>query len=506
MKKRLFKPTKIGFATALISLTSLISYGIALIRDRIISTNFGTTGATDAYNAAFLIPDFLFNLFIAGALSAAFLPIFSDYLEKDQEEARTLANTMLTAATVVITILALIAYFSAGSIIPHIITDNPELHGDIINMTRIMLLSAILFAISNTLGNILMSYKHFFAYSISPVLYNLGIILGVIFFSDSMGIYSASIGVVLGATLHCAIRIIDTINTPYKFKPQLQITHPGFKKIIKLMIPRSISLISWQLNLTIFGIVGIKMIEGGFSAFNYARNIQSFAVSLFGIAFATAAFPYITNSANRNDKEAYTQSIQKTIQRILFFTIPAAVGLTMLAQPTVELILQGGVFQEQSTKLTALILTFFAISIPFESLSHILARAFYALKNTTTPMIINITTMTIIGCITYFVAPRYGIQWFSIGFSIGFAFYVLAASILISKHFQNFQTTQFLKSFSKIILSSTLMALVLYVLSGQNVIIQIPIGATVFLLSSFFLKSPELESTTYLLNKLIKKS
>lgn len=515
MRKKIFKPIKIGGATALIAMTSFLSYAIGLIRDRIIAINFGTTSATDTYNASFLIPDLLFNLFIAGALTAAFLPIFTEYIIKDKKEAHKIANTMLTGATLLIAILATIAFIFMDSIIPLLFsTVSPEMQADVINMTRLMLPSAILFAISNTLGNILMSYKHFIAYAISPILYNLGIILGVIFLHNQIGIYSAAIGILIGASLHAIVRIVDVSVTEYSYKPQLAITHPGFKKIIKLMIPKSISLIAWQVNLYIFAIVGIKILEGGLAAFHFARNIQSFAVSLFGIAFATAVFPFLSTAVSENNPKKYTKHIQKTMQRILFFSIPAAVGVMLLAGPLVELILGGGVFDEESIRLTSLLLFFFAISIPFEGLSHILARAFYAHKNTITPMFINVTSMAVIALISIYIAPTYGIEWFSIGFSLGFILYVTLMLIFLRKHLEGFQFKIFFQSLAKTILASGIMAVSLFLTSPFSDIInskifyilQILIGGGVFFLIAFLLRSPEISSINYILNRILKKS
>lgn len=515
MRKRIFGPIKIGGATALIAITSFLSYGIGLIRDKTIAFQFGTTNATDAYNASFLIPDILFNLFIAGALSAAFLPIFSDQLVKDKKEAQIIANTMLTSATLFISLIAITAFFSMGHIVPIIFPKiDASLHTDIINMTRIMLASAILFAISNTLGNILMSYKHFLSYALSPILYNLGIILGIIFLKDSYGIYSAAIGVVIGALLHCIIRVIDAFNTDFKYKPQLQLKHPQFIKIIKLMIPKSIGLISWQINLFIYSIVGITLIEGGFTAFNYARNIQSFSVSLFGIAFATAVFPYLTSAIGEGDNKKYTDHIQKTMQRILFFTIPAAVGVMILATPLTELILAGGEFKEESTRLTATILFFFGLSIPFEGLSHIVARAFYALKNTITPMKVQIVSMFIIGGSTIYLAPKYGIEWFSIGFTIGFAFYVFVMLFFLRKELKGFKIKIFGTSLLKTIIASSVMAVILLTTSGLSEsmplrlahLLRIGLGAGTFFITAFFLKSSEISSINYIINRIFKKS
>lgn len=515
MVKKIFKPISVGGATALIAATSFISYAIGLIRDRIIAVHFGTTSATDTYNASFLIPDMLFNLFIAGALTAAFLPIFTDYLVKNKEEALKIANTMLTGAVMLIGLLALIAFIFMPQIIPFLFPETISgMREDIINMTRLMLASAILFAVSNTIGNILMSYKHFLGYALSPILYNAGIILGVLFLNESFGIYSAAIGVLIGGILHMLIRIIDLTTTEYKYRPKLDIFHPGFKKIIKLMIPKSISLVAWQLNLYIFAIVGIKLVEGGLAAFNFARNIQSFAVSLFGIAFATVAFPYLANSVSINDKQAYTDNIQKTIQRILFFTIPAAVGVMILSRPLIEIILSGGAFDENSIRLTTIILFFFAISIPFESLSHIFARSFYALKDTITPTVINITSMILIAVCTFFIAPKFGIEWFSIGFSLGFILYTFLTIILLRKHLKGFNFKIFFLSLGKTIIASGIMAIVILVSQSLETIVavkishilRILIGAGIFFLMAALLKSPEIGSIKYVLDRIFKKS
>ncbi|MFA6992161.1 MAG: murein biosynthesis integral membrane protein MurJ [Candidatus Gracilibacteria bacterium] len=515
MQKKFFKPITAGSAMAMITITTFISYAIGLLRDRVIAVNFGTSAATDTYNAAFLIPDTLFVTFIAGALAAAFLPIFSEYLIKDKKEAYKIANTVLTAGTLLISALAILAFIFMHNLVPLLFPEVPlDAQKDIIGMTRLMLSSAIFFTISNSLGNILMSYKHFLSYSLSPIVYNLGIILGVIFLSEQLGIYSAAIGVIIGGFLHCLVRIFDTLSTDYKFKPQLDIKNPGFIRIIKLMIPRTIGLISWQINLYMFSVVGMKLMDGGLAAFNFARNIQSFAVSMIGISFATAIFPDLSISITNNDPEAYTSHVQKTSQRILFFTIPAMVGIIMLSRPLVELILAGGVFDESSIALTSLILFYFAISIPFESLTHILQRAFYAKQDTKTPMMVSIVSMFLMAFCTYTVASKYGIQWFPIGFTLGMAFQVLAMTFLGRKSFKSFKHKEFIMSLSKTFLASGLMAVVLlltpqladYVPEKISHILRIFIGGGTFFIVAFMLKSPELSSVKYVWQRIIRKS
>ncbi|MFA6917307.1 MAG: murein biosynthesis integral membrane protein MurJ [Candidatus Gracilibacteria bacterium] len=515
MEKKYFKAISVGKATALVSITSFLSYVIGLMRDRIIAVNFGTTSATDAYNASFIIPDFLFNIFIAGALAAAFLPVFTEYLTKSKEDAYKIADTILTSGTLLIGFLAVIAFIFMDKITPIIFSDiNISMQKDITSMTRMMLSASLLFTISNTLGNVLMAYKHFFSYAISPILYNMGIIFGVIFLSDKFGIYSAAIGVIIGGVFHCAIRIIDTFATEYRYKPRMDFSHPGFKKIIKLMIPQSISLICIQLNLYIFSFVGLQIASGGLAAFNFARNIKSFPISLFGIAFATAVFPYLTAAISSNNKGDYTHHIQKTIQRILFFTIPSLVGMMLLATPIVDLILGGGIFKEKSTQLTSLLLFFFAISIPFESITHILSRAFYAMQNTVTPMLVNIGTTIYIAISTLILAPNFGIKWLAINSSIGFILQVVILAVLLRKNISGFSLKEFFSSFAKTILASGIMAVIILLSSSLESImmvkishvVRILVGAGTFFLIASLVKSPEISSIMYIFGKIFKKA
>jgi putative peptidoglycan lipid II flippase len=511
MIKKLFRPISTGNASALIAFASMLSYVVGLLRDRTIAVHFGTSTATDTYNASFLIPDMLFNLFIAGALVAAFMPVFSDYLIKNKEEAYKVGNTVLTGASILISILAVIAFIFMGDIVPTLFPSiTPEGQANIIGMTRVLLPAALIFAISNTLGNILMTYRHFLAFAISPVLYNLGIILGVVFLNEEFGIYSASIGVLIGSILHLLIRILEITRTSYKFKPELQFRHPGIKKIVKLMIPKSISLIAWQANLYIFSIVGMRMAVGGFAAFNFARNIQSFAVSLFGISFATAVFPALNAAINRGDKADFTKNIQTTIERVLFFTVPAAVGLLLLSEPVTDLILSGGEFGEESKRLTSIILTFFALSIPFEGLIPIFAKAFYAMKNTITPMIINVISLTFVAMITIFVAPKYGIEWFSIGFTTGFVIYNILFVALLRKSLTGFKLKRFLVTFVKILIASGLMGVSIYYTLDINLGIHtalsgVIIGAVIYILTAYILKIEELKSVDILFKRIFKK-
>lgn len=503
-------------ATALISLTSFLSYVIGFLRDKILAYFFGTSIQTDIYNAAFVIPDAVFNMFIASALTAAFLPVFTEYLKKDKEEAFKIANTMLTVSTLFVAFVSAILFFFMDSLTPIIFSsDNMDAATlqNISTMTKLLLPLPLIFAISNTLGNILMSYKHFFSYSISPILYNIGIIAGILIFHKEYGIYSAATGAVMGAIFHCLIRIVDMFHTEFRPMKSLNVRLKGFKEIILLMIPRSLSLIASSINTVIYASVGTKILIGSFAAYNFARNIQSFAVSLFGIAFSTAIFPFLTASLSENDKDSFTKDIQKTIQRILFFTVPSMTGMMILAPEIISLLLGGGEFDKNSINLTSGILFFFAISIPFESLTHILTRSFYALKNTLTPMFINIISIIINIIITIKIATKYGVNWFSLGFAISFIVQVILLAFFLKSHLTNFDSKKFIKYFIKLISTALLMSLSIYAIKSLNlninktlkILFELITGATSFFIFAYIMKMEELKSMNIIISKILKK-
>ncbi|PIZ76042.1 murein biosynthesis integral membrane protein MurJ [Candidatus Peregrinibacteria bacterium CG_4_10_14_0_2_um_filter_38_24] len=515
MQKNIFRPVKMGAATAIVLGTTLLSNFIGLARDKIIALHFGTSISTDIYNASFLIPDMIFNLFVAGALTAAFMPVFSDYIEKNEGESMKLANTMMNAMTGMIFILALLAFIFINPLIGFLFPNlDAATQLEIAKMTRLMLPSAMIFAVSNILGNILMSYKHFTAYSISPILYNIGIIAGVLLLKEKFGIYSAAIGVLVGAVLHCSVRIFDSIKTKYRYSFTLDLKQEGFKKIIKLMIPRTLSLIMWQINLYVFTIIGMRIMTGGLAAFNFARNIQSFTTALIGISFATAVFPFLTTAVSNNDQKSFTEGMQKTIQNILFYSIPACVGTLLMSKEIVSLILGGGAFNENSTKLTSVLLLAIAISIPFESLTQILARGFYAFKNWKTPMITTVISFAVIAIMTATITPLKGIQWLSINYSIGFILLVIMQSIFLGKYMQGFSIKEFTKSVTKMFFANVIMAIsIFYTQPFENILspsfstlIRILLAIGIFFLTAMILKSKELSGLKLLTQKFTRKN
>jgi len=514
MLNKIFRSQKSDQAAFLLMAASILSYAAGLFRDKTLANTFGTTQFTDAYNASFLIPDFLFNLFIAGALSVAFIPIFASYLKTDKEEANKIASTIITFGTLLLGGLGIIFFFATPYLIPNIFTEVTALDQEmIITMTRILLISPILFAISNALGSILITHKHFLAYALSGFMYNIGIILGIVFLHEQFGIYSAAIGAIIGAGLHLMIRVLNILTIDYKFKPQLSMKHPGMKRIFKLMVPKTIQLISWQVVLWVYTITAYKLQEGSVAAFNYARNLQSFPVSLFGIAFATAIFPFLNDHAHSKDSRRFSADFQMSLEKILFFVIPASIGMLILHKEILTIILFGGEFNENSLQLTASVLFVFILSIPIESMIHLFARGFYAYKNTLLPMIFAlIATIFNIGfCI--FVADKIGVQALPIAFLGSTIIQLSLLATFLAKYLKEFQLKNFIKKLIKIGIAVGFMSLAVIFLPSLISIpfltlqlIRVIVGALIYLTLTLIFKCEELSFFSRLFKKLTSKN
>lgn len=406
----------------LLAATSGLSYGLGLLRDRALAGTFGASDAFDVYQASFIIPDVLFNLFVAGALTSAFIPIFTDLRTKQQtQQATNLAGIMLTAGILLLTIVGAGAFLLARPLTALVAPGFPEAKQVLLaNVMRIMLLSPLLFFVSNLVGGMLISTKRFLFYGLSPALYNAGIIIGTLILAPTLGAAGVAIGTIFGAVLHVSIRIIDARRAGLKLIPRFTIT-PEFKKVVKLMLPRTVGLMAVQAQLWAFVAIASTVGEGAVTIVSLARNFQSFPVSLIGIAFATSLFPHLAESASKKMQAQYNHELLHGIGTTLAIVIPATIALYLLRTPLIALLLGTGQFDAAAVAQTAMVLGIYTLSIPTESMNHILSRAFYALHNTLIPVTVSVIGIVITITTAYLFTQRFGTPGIPAGFAIGTA-------------------------------------------------------------------------------------
>ncbi|OGM97077.1 MAG: hypothetical protein A3B86_03000 [Candidatus Yanofskybacteria bacterium RIFCSPHIGHO2_02_FULL_38_22b] len=421
-----------------LGLTTLVSYIFGLLRDRVFAQTFGASRALDAYNAAFLIPDLLFNILIASGIAAAFVPIFTELFyhssQKNGNPSEALAkegnyfshkrsydyvNSVISAAITTMAIAALLLAFFAESVSVLVAPGfNLEERLMVAKILRILALSPILFGISNALGALLVAKRRFLFYGLSPILYNLGIIGGALFLSPTFGIMGVAIGTVIGALFHLLSRAIDAFLSGFSFKPNFKFKTGEFKKTIKLMIPK---MFGHPVELAMFWgftVIASSLGTGSIAILSFARNFQSVPVSLIGITFSTTSFPIMAKAIADHSLKDFKKTLKNSFWLILGGSTLAAIITFLIREPLIRIVLGGGAFSEEAILKTAAMLGMFTLAMPTESLRHLFARAFYATKNTIIPVVLSILGLAIAIGGGYLLSPRFGILSIPISFSL----------------------------------------------------------------------------------------
>ncbi|MFA6525134.1 MAG: murein biosynthesis integral membrane protein MurJ [Patescibacteria group bacterium] len=440
------KSQSITRGALILGAASFLSYLLGLFRDRLLASTFGAGTALDAYNTAFIIPDVIANLLFAGVSLSVLMPVLTDIAaRKKNAEAFRVANTVLNLTAIVLTILSVIVFFLMPVLIKLVA---PGFTGEqrtlTVELSRLMLLSPLLFALSNAFGSILVSMKRFASYAFSPVFYNIGIVAGLLIFSKKFGIHAAVIGTIAGAFLHLLFRFVELIRTPYRYSPILDLKHPALRKIGTMMIPRMINLMAVQANLWAWNAIASTLAVGSIAVFNLSRNLQSLPVSLFGIALATAVSPTLTDTASTNNWPKFVEHIRRTFSRILFFTLPAGVGMFLLRYEIADVLFSGGQFTDANMRATAFTLGVFCLVTPLESVVHLLLRAFYAQLDTKTPLLISLA-MTATNIISALVFTKWiGVAGLPLGFAVANALQLTLLLLVLHKRVQGFNIASFI--------------------------------------------------------------
>src|SRR4030042_4744220 len=328
LKKLISGENSISGASWILVITLLLSNFLGLLRDHFLTQKIPTE-ILSSYYAAFRIPDVLFNVIILGAIASAFIPVFTSYItSKKDKEAWHIANSIINIAIIFLVGLAGVLLIFMPQLISVLVPGfNASARDLTISLARIMLLSPIFFGLSYIFGGILNSYKRFFVYSLAPLVYNLAIILGTIIFADTFGIYAVTFAVVAGAFFHLLIQIPVAKKLGYHYQALVDFSHPAVRKIGKLMLPRAIGLSAMQIMLLIFTAFASQISKISVAVYTLADNIQTMPTVVFGIYFALAVFPSLSENYAKKDKEKFSYLISKTIRVVLFMLVPITIGM-----------------------------------------------------------------------------------------------------------------------------------------------------------------------------------
>ena len=416
----------VTFAALLLGVASLLSRLAGVVRDRLLSGTFGAGAELDSYYAAFRAPDFIYNLFVLGAITAGFIPVFTRFMKPDDTErndapAWHLASSLLTIMGTVLVVFSVLGIATAHIFMPWVTPGFTGAQMQItITLTRIMFFSPIFLGLSSVLGGILQTHRRFVVYAFAPIVYNLGIIIGILFLAPSLGAVGVAIGVVLGSFLHFVIQLIACISLGFHYHVSFDFRDHGVRQIGKMMIPRTADLAVDQINLVLLTGMASTLGVGSLAVFNLANNLQSFPVGILGVSFAIAAFPLIAELAAKNKKEEFIRTFSKTVRTILYLIIPATIIFLLLRAQIVRVVLGTGRFDWNDTIATADTLSFFTLSLFAQALTPLIARAFFAFHDVKTPFVIG--TIAVVGerlLARVFIGFGMGTSGLALAFSLG---------------------------------------------------------------------------------------
>lgn len=438
----------------LIAFFSFLSKLFGLIRERLIAGNFGASELSDIYYSAFRLPDLIFNTFVLGAFTSAFIPVFQKVWLKSKTDGNVLANSVINAFMLFIGLLVIIAIIFAPQIMPYITPGFQAWQLDqVVDLTRIMLIAVLFFVVSTVMGGILNAWKRFFSFSLAASLYNIGIIIGILYFYPRIGLIGLAWGVLLGAAMHLVAQLPEMIKNGWHYQFVLKFDH-HLKKIIKLMIPRTIGLAAGQINLVVITMVASTLTAGSIAIFNLANNLQSLPISLFAVSLAVAVFPTFTQAIAENKQSLFAESFSITVRRILYILIPISVMIVILRAQIVRIILGTGALTWDDTFYIAQALGFFALSIFSQGLIPILARAFYAHEDTRTPTAIGIISIFINIVLSISLAKIFGVIGLVLAFSISSIINMFILYTILHNKISNLDNSKIISSLLKICLLS----------------------------------------------------
>lgn len=406
----------------ILAILLLVGAGMSFLNLRILGHAYGAGPELDAWSAAMRLPQLALDFLVVGGVVGPFLPVFIGLKGEEADKARDFARTILTLAILAMAVAMAIMFVFAEQTLSIVA---PGFTGvqreDYIGLFRVLCFAQVLFAASWVLGEILVAERRFIAYGLSEPMYYGGIAAGALLLSGPLGIYGAAVGAVFGAGAHLGIRLVGIYRTSFRPLPSLALRTKGLGEFFKLMGPKMISQPLLALTALYFTGLASRLAPGSVTSFTFAQHFQSLPESLCGVAFATAAFPALSSAVAAGDKKAFKRVFTTNLATIAFLSISAAAGLLVFGPMVIRILLGGGAFDATDVAQTTMVALILAVSIPFESLTELFARAIYATHNTMQPTAAAIAGFAATVLSATALSGQLGLAAIPTGYAIGMA-------------------------------------------------------------------------------------
>lgn len=383
---------KIARSTGVVSSATFLSRILGLVREQVFAYLFGAGFATDAFIAAFRVPNLLRDLFAEGALSSAFIPVFTDHLaNKGKEEAWKLANLILNLLVITVSVIVVLGIIFAPYIVSLIAPGFGDEAGKqelTTSLSRIMFPFLLLIALAALAMGILNTFRRFGVPALAPTMFNLGMIAGGLFLSPFFDppIIGMALGVLLGGFGQMAIQLPSLWKIGFRYRFRIDLRHPGVKRILLLMAPATLGLASTQVNIFVNTLIASLLPQGSVSYLNYSFRLMQFPIGVFGVAVATVTFPIVAAYAAKKQMGELLETFSSSLKLVFFLSIPSAIFLAVASRPVISVLFQHGRFNYLDTVATSQALVFYCIGLFAYSSVRLTASTFYSLGDTKTPV------------------------------------------------------------------------------------------------------------------------
>jgi len=453
-------------AAVILGLASGFSSVLGLIKTRLLARYFSVSKELTIFYTADKIPNLMYSILILGAISTVFIPVFTGLLKKDEEEAYKTASSIINFTLLFFILVGTIIFFMSPTIIKllSVGTFSKEEINLGSNIMRIMLVSQIFLVLGSLLTSILQSFKYFIIPALAPVFYNTGMILGIVFLSNRFGIYGAATGVLIGSILHFSIQLPLAKKTKFKYSPFINFSDHNFKNTFKSIPARITNVLISNVTQTINNSLAILISSSSAIYLKFADQLQTFPVSLFGVSMAAASLPTLSSQAANEDREKFKNTFLTSFHQVAYLVLPVSAILLILRVPAIRIIYGVSNFPWASTIRTAQTLAFFSISIFPQSIAYLTSRAFYALKDTKTPVVINtLTAITNILLTVFFVTNlKLGVWSIAFAYTITSIIDAFLLIIFLGKKVGKFNNKKLFIPLTKILWSTAIMGITLY--------------------------------------------
>lgn len=416
------KQSNIFTAAFFIVATTIFGQILGILKYRLLVAIFGASSDLGVFLASFRVPDFLFQIFITGALSTSFIPLFSEFVSQNKRaEANKFSSAILTYGVGIFFLMSLVVIIFSHPIARMIAPKFSDAEITLMaNLMIIIQLSQVFFVVGTVFSGILQSFQHFLVPGIASALYNMGIIIGIVVLSGvfGLGIYGATLGVVIGAFFFFAAQLPFLRGTGFHFNINFQ-RDEAVRKIAKLMVPRSLTLLVSQIAITANVFFALFISARNLVIFDLAQTLMLAPVILFGQSIAQASFPSL--SLKSKEPQEFVSIFVSSLNQIMYLTLPISALLIVLRIPIVRLFFGASRFDWEATVSTGLTLAFLGISIAAQSAIYLFARAFFALKDSQTPFFITLFSVIINIALSYYLIMylMLPVYYLGVSFTVG---------------------------------------------------------------------------------------